>query len=86
MTITIRLASAPMLNTPNLVRFLQSKYWEKSARKRLRAVILEGYGDNTPQSPTEKEVHGLLSGEIPFVIEDNGQTVAFNVTRKEVLA
>ena len=68
---TYRLESTPLIHTPGIVRWGIHHY--KTDRRHVTKVFTEGW--NLP-APAAK---ALLSGAVPYTLEDNGETVVFEV-------
>ena len=73
MTKTYNLTSTPLINTPGLVAWGVSGYHFKSDRKAIRRVFVDGY------SLPEAAADALLSGKVPYSVNDENATVSFTV-------
>lgn len=67
------LTSTPLVFTPGLVAWGVNGYHFKRDRKAIRKVFTEGY--NLPDADAE----ALLSGKVPYVVNDENGTVSFTV-------
>jgi hypothetical protein len=64
MKTTVKLLSVEMLDTPSLLRWAINGYRFKRDRAKLRRVFTDGYG------LTDLCADDLLSGRVPFTVED----------------
>jgi hypothetical protein len=71
---TYRLGSSPMIHTPGMVRWAINGYHFKKDRAYLANVFVAGWG------LPKKAVDALLSGKVPYTVNDENGTVTFTVT------
>lgn len=76
----VRLQSAPMINTPGVLRWAINGYKFKRDRKKLLRVFVEGYGGE--HAPPADIYDKLLKGEIEWKEEpgEHGTDVVFSYT------
>lgn len=72
---TYRLQSTDMIYTPGIVAWAKNGYAFKDDRPKLVRLMVESYGLH------EDVADGLLSGEIPYTVEDD--MVVFDITGAE---
>ena len=76
-TIEVRLGSSSFVHAPGVLRWAQALYQVGPPRNQTRAVkVMKSW----PAEITTAEWRQLLSGKIPFTVED--ETVIFTITRK----
>ena len=73
-TTTYAMQSSPMVHTPGMVRWGINGYHFEKDRKAIRRVFTEGW------SLPAKAVDALLSGKVPYTVNDENGTVTFTVT------